>query len=163
MSRGVRAAALAAVLASPSAAASSVDFTGFVTPWRQACAASCGLPAGAGPAAAVTFSLVVPDSPGAVSVAKAERSFVVGPGGETLKAVVTAYFVCPRDARPVPGDPCPTRFVQAQVALSGAAGAFCGASLNPADAWPFPVLMCAGEVPARPGERLGVSLSRRAP
>jgi hypothetical protein len=151
----------AAAAAAPAGPASSVVFKGFLTPWRQDCAASCGLPAGAGTAAEVSFTLAVPSAPGEARAASARREFVLVPGGETLTAVVTAYFVCPRDARPSPGDSCPTRFVQFQTELSGGASAFCGAALNPADAWPFPVLMCAGAGARRPGERLGVSLSRR--
>ncbi|MFI5361947.1 MAG: hypothetical protein ACHQ49_08265, partial [Elusimicrobiota bacterium] len=53
------------------------------------------------------------------------------------------------------------RYLQIQAVLKGDARAFCSVSLNPADAQPFPVMMCAGENLGRAGERLGVSLSRK--
>lgn len=156
---------LGALLAPARAAApaAALEFSGFVSAWRQDCANGCAVPESAAPGQDGAFRLDVPMNPGEARTAKFEREFVLTPSGERIKAVVTAYFICPRDAKPQPGvDSCPTRYVQVQAVLSGDARAFCGASLNPADAHPFPVMMCAGENLRRAGERLGVSLSRRA-
>ncbi len=101
-------------------------------------------------------------NPGEVRTAALEKTFAFATG-EKIRAAFTVYYaVCPRDAAAKPGvDSCPARYVQVQAVLSGDARAFCAVSLNPADAHPFPVMMCAGENLRRPGERLGVSLSRR--
>lgn len=156
---------LVAPLAAARAAAPAavLEFSGFVSAWRQDCTNGCALPAGSGPSEAAAFTLDVPMNPGEARTAKFEREFVLAPTGERIKASVTVYFLCPRGAKSDPGgDSCPSRYVQAQVVLTGDARAFCAASLNPADAHPFPVMMCAGENLRRPGERLGVSLSRQA-
>ncbi|MFI5345844.1 MAG: hypothetical protein ACHQ51_05675 [Elusimicrobiota bacterium] len=153
-------AASAAAAASPGAAA---DYAGFVSAWRQDCTNGCGVPAGAGPGQAAAFRLDVPMNPGEARTTKFEREFVLAPTGERIKAAFTVYAVCPHGAKPEPGgDSCPSRYVQIQAVLSGDARAFCAASLNDADARPFPVMMCAGENLRRPGERLGISLSRQA-
>jgi len=141
------------------ASASAMDFSGFLSSWKQDCTDGCALPAGEESGAA-SFSVDEPMNPGEARLGTFERTFSFK-SGETVKAVFTVYFVCPRPAKGQPGvDSCPTRYVQVQAVLSGDARAFCGAALNPADAHPFPVMMCAGENLRRPGERLGVSLSR---
>jgi hypothetical protein len=148
------------LLAAGAANADALDFSGFVSSWRQDCANGCALPAG-GESAAAAFSVDVPMNPGEARVAKFDRTFVFA-AGEKVAAAFTVYYLCPRDAAAEPGgDSCPARYLQVQAVLSGDARAFCAASLNPADAHPFPVMMCAGENLRRPGERLGVSLSRR--
>lgn len=140
---------------------SALDFSGFLAPWTQDCANGCGVPAVSGAAEAAAFRLDMPMNPGEVRVTRFQKDLTFTPGGEKVTAAVTMYFLCPRGAKPAPGvDSCPSRYVQAQVVLTGDARAFCAASLNPADAHPFPVLMCAGENLRQPGERLGVSLSR---
>jgi hypothetical protein len=99
-------------------------------------------------------------NPGEARTGKFSRTFSFA-SGERVTAAFTVYFVCPRGAKGEPGvDSCPARYVQVQAVLTGDARAFCAASLNPADAHPFPVMMCAGENLRRPGERLGISLSR---
>jgi len=140
----------------------ALPLSGFVSAWRQDCSNGCALPAAAGKSEPVALSLDVPMNPGEARTARFEKEFSYGVGGERVHASATFYFVCPRGAKAVPGsDSCPSRYVQAQIALTGDARAFCAAALNPADAAPFPVLMCAGENLRRPGERLGVSLSRQ--
>lgn len=153
---------LAVLLCAAGAAnAAALDFSGFASSWKQDCTDGCAPPAGAAGEAAA-FSLDVPMSPGEARVARFEKDFVF-PTGEKISAAFTIYYVCPRGAAPAPGaDSCPSRYLQVQAALSGDARAFCAASLNPADAHPFPVMMCAGENLRRPGERLGVSLSRES-
>lgn len=152
---------LAALLCAAGAAnAAALDFAGFVSSWRQDCTNGCALPAG-GESAAAAFKIDVPMSPGEARIAKFSRTFAFSTG-EKVAADFTVYYLCPRDAVSEPGvDSCPSRYVQVQAVLTGDARAFCAASLNPADAHPFPVMMCAGENLRRPGERLGVSLSRK--
>ncbi len=152
---------LALILASAGAAnAAALDFAGFVSSWKQDCTNGCALPAGEGSAPA-SFKADEPMSPGEVHVAKFERAFEYSTG-EKVTAAFTVYFLCPRGAANEPGvDSCASRYLQVQAVLTGDARAFCAASLNPADAHPFPVMMCAGENLRRPGERLGVSLSRQ--
>jgi hypothetical protein len=139
----------------------ALNLSGHLTPWRQDCTNGCALPQGAGKAETVAVAVDTPMNPGEARVAKFEKELSYGGAGERVRASATVYFVCPRSAKPIPGqDSCPTRYLQVQIVLSGDAKAFCAAALNPADAAPFPVMMCAGENLRRPGERLGVSLSR---
>lgn len=148
-----------ALAAIASASASALDFSGFLSSWRQDCTNGCALPAGQESGAA-SFSVDEPMNPGEARIGKFSRTFAFETG-EKVQAAFTVYFLCPRGAKGQPGvDSCPSRYVQVQAVLSGDARAFCAASLNPADAHPFPVMMCAGENLRRPGERLGVSLSR---
>lgn len=149
---------VALLCAAGAANAAALDFNGFLSSWKQDCTNGCALPEGAGSEAAA-FKLDVPMNPGEARVAKFEKTFVFKTG-EKVAAAFTVYYVCPRNASQSGSDACPTRYLQVQAALSGDARAFCAASLNPADAHPFPVMMCAGENLRRPGERLGVSLSR---
>ena len=131
---------------------------GFVSAWSQRCPDSCSPPQAAGGSEEASAALALPSAPGQAAAARVEEDFAY-PGGERLHARIDFYFVCPKSA-PAGAD-CPARYVQAQVLLTGDARAFCAASLNPKDAFPFPVLMCAGDDLKRPGARLGVSLSRR--
>ena len=140
--------------------AAAMDFAGFVSSWKQDCTDGCAPPAG-GTTEAASFKADVPMTPGEARIAKFEKSFSF-PSGEKIRASVTVYFLCPPDAAGESGgDSCPTRYLQVQTVLSGDARAFCAAALNPADARPFPVMMCAGENLRRAGERLGISLSRK--
>ena len=152
---------LALILAAAGAVdAAALNFSGFVSSWKQDCTNGCALPAGeeSGPA---SFMVDEPMNPGEAHTGKFERAFAFKTG-EKVFAAFTVYFVCPRGGAGEPGvDSCPARFIQIQAVLTGDARAFCAASLNPADAHPFPVMMCAGENLRRPGERLGVSLSRQ--
>lgn len=151
--------ALAVLLLAAAANAAALDFSGFVSSWKQDCTNGCALPAGEESAPAA-FSADEPMNPGEAHVGRFERTLAFKTGEKVL-AAFTVYFVCPRGAVNRPGvDSCPQRYVQVQAVLTGDARAFCAASLNPADAHPFPVMMCAGENLRRPGERLGVSLSR---
>ncbi len=143
--------------------AATLSLSGHLTPWRQDCANGCGLPEPAGKGAAVAAAVETPLTPGEARLARFGEEFAL-PSGERVRADATVYYLCPRGAKPVPGgDPCPARYLQVQVVLSGDAKAFCSAALNPADAAPFPVMACAGENLRKPGERLGVSLSRPDP
>jgi len=148
--------------AAGAANAAAMDFNGFVSSWKQDCADGCALPTG-GESGSAAFEVDVPMNPGEARVAKFTRNFAFATG-EKVTASFTVYFVCPREAgvETAPGeDSCPSRYLQVQAVLSGDARAFCAVSLNPADAHPFPVMMCAGENLRREGERLGVSLSRK--
>lgn len=141
-----------------------VVLTGFVSAWRQDCsgAGECAVPVAVKSDEAVSVRLDVPSAPGEARTARVKKEYAFGANGEKVAATFTFYYLCPKDAvNDAWNDPCPTRYVQAQVALSGDARGFCAASLNPADAVPFPVLMCAGENARRPGERLGLSLHRK--
>ena len=152
---------LAALLCAAGAAhAAAMDFTGHVSSWKQDCTNGCAPPAGDSSEAAA-FEVDAPTTPGEARIAKFEKTFIFA-SGEKISAAFTVYFICPRDAEGKPGeDSCPARYLQVQTALTGDARAFCAASLNPADAHPFPVMMCASENLRHPGERLGVSLSRK--
>ncbi len=160
----LRAALAALLLAVPASAAPGTvaDLSGYLSAWSQDCSNGCALPAAQGRSAAASLSVEVPETPGEARAASLERDFVFA-GGERVHARVSVYYLCPRDAVSAPGsDPCPARYLQVQTVLSGDAAAFCAASLNPADAVPFPVMMCAGDDLRRPRVRLGVSLSRLA-
>jgi len=153
--------AVALILAlSGAASAGSADFSGYISSWRQDCSNGCALPA-AQASEAAAFKIDVPMNPGEARVAKFARSFGFA-SGEKIEASFTVYYLCPRDGHASPaGESCPSRYLQIQAVLKGDARAFCSVSLNPADAQPFPVMMCAGENLGRAGERLGVSLSRK--
>jgi hypothetical protein len=140
--------------------AAALDFNGFVSSWKQDCTNGCALPT-PGQSGAAAFKVDVPMNPGEARTAKFDRTFAFETG-ESVTASFTVFFVCPRDSKPRPGeDSCPSRYLQVQAVLTGDARAFCAASLNTADAHPFPVMMCAGENLRRVGERLGISLSRK--
>ena len=127
---------------------------GLISVWTQDCAAGhCGLPQSVMPARKVAFDMALPDGPGSAQVREVRESFDVEGFGE-LKVLLSFYSICPFGA----AEGCPSRYFQVQAELSGAALAFCAASLNAGDFLPFPVFMCAG-VPS-PDRRLGITLHR---
>ena len=107
--------------------------------------------------------MVLPDGPGQAQRKEVIENFTVAGLGE-LKVRLVFYAICPYGAALLKGtalshaEGCPSRYFQVQAELSGAAAAFCAASLNAGDFLPFPVFMCAAS-PA-PGRRLGVTLHR---
>ena len=138
----------------PSVKAPGVSAAGFISVWTQDCSAGgCGLPQGVMPARKAAFDMVLPDGPGSAQVKEIRENFTVEGLGK-LNVRLSFYAICPFGA----AEGCPSRYFQVQAELSGAASAFCAASLNAADFLPFPVFMCAG-VPAA-GRRLGITLSR---
>jgi len=127
---------------------------GFISLWSQDCSAdSCGLPQPLAPAREVSFDMALPNGPGQAQRKEVLESFIL-PGAGELKVRLSFYSICPYGA----AEGCPSRYFQVQAELSGAAAAFCAASLNAGDFLPFPVFMCAG-VPM-PGKRLGITLHR---
>ena len=131
-----------------------VSAAGFISVWTQDCfAGPCGLPQSAMPARKAAFDMVLPDGPGSAQVKEVRENFVLEGLGE-LNVRLSFYAVCPFGA----AEGCPSRYFQVQAELSGAAAAFCAASLNAPDFLPFPVFMCAGLT--APGRRLGITLSR---
>jgi hypothetical protein len=147
----------------PGVAAPGVSAAGFISLWSQDCSAEqCALPQGLMPARKVAFEMVLPNGPGQAQRKEVIETFTM-PGLGELKVRLVFYSICPYGALPVgtiPGraENCPSRYFQVQAELSGAAAAFCAASLNAGDFLPFPVFMCAAN-PA-PGKRLGVTLHR---
>jgi len=141
----------------------SLSLRGFSSSWIQDCTAGCGLPAGVKKNDPVDLTLALPDVPGEFRAAKFSRTYAFQtPGGGAqppLQVAVSVYAVCPRGAPASAEDPCPGRYFQAQIELSGAAAAQCGASLNEADAAPFPVMTCGAFLSGKP-LRVGVSLHR---
>lgn len=160
---------LAAVLLGASARAQSPapaapsGLSGYVSAWRQECVDSCGVPTAEGGSESAKAALTAPTRPGQAQSAVVEEDFAIAAdataAAERVHAKLTFYYVCPRGS--AADADCPSRYVQVQIELTGGARAFCAASLNSADAFPFPVLMCAGDDARRPGGRLGVSLSRQ--
>jgi len=131
-----------------------VSASGFISLWSQDCSAGqCGLPQPLVPAREVAFEMVLPDMPGQARRKEITEDFTVAGLGE-LKVKLVFYAICPYGA----AEGCPSRYFQVQAELSGAASAFCAASLNAGDFLPMPVFMCAG-VPT-PGKRLGITLHR---
>lgn len=128
----------------------ALSLTGFVSVWRQDCAPSCGLPAPILADDPAALSLALPEKPGEFRAARLARAYAVD--GETLKLKTEVYAVCPK-----PAPDCAGRFFTVQVELSGAAAAFCTATLNIADISPFPVMACAGP---KGSQRIGVTLHR---
>lgn len=139
-----------------------LDFSGYISSWRQSCDQECALPVGEEQNKPVGFKLNLPVSPGEAGVARFSREFhfKTDSGIERIKVNFVIYAICPRNAVPDGEDPCPLRYFQAQIEIKGDARAFCGASINQDDAFPFPVLMCAGVSRNDPFRRLGVSLHR---
>lgn len=156
----------ALLLAQPLAAATGeavLDLRGYLSAWTQACAgASCQLPVPGERSRPVSLRLALPSAPGEAAAAHAAEKLLL-PGGGELAVDLNFYAVCPyagKAAAPAPAaEPCAGRYFQAQVSLSGPAGAFCAAALNADDFAPFPVLMCAG--PGKDGLRYGVTLHRQ--
>ncbi|MBI4350942.1 MAG: hypothetical protein HY550_05850 [Elusimicrobia bacterium] len=145
------------LLAQPLAAAvgePALELKGYVSAWTQDCSgASCQLPKPGERNRPVTLRLALPASPGEAAAAHAAEKLAV-PGAGELPVDINFYAVCPYGGK----ENCAGRYFQAQVSLSGPAGAFCAAALNTADFAPFPVLMCAGS--SSDGRRLGVTLHR---
>lgn len=149
---------MAALTAAGSGAAPAqvLAITGYLSAWTQDCqGASCALPAPGERNRPVLLRLVMPSAPGEASAAHASETLSLGAAGEIL-AEINFYAICPYGGAP---GTCAGRYFQAQVSLSGPAGAFCAAAFNAPDFAPFPVLMCAGTSAA--GRRFGVTLHRR--
>lgn len=146
------------LLSQPLAAAvgePELELKGYLSTWTQDCSgASCQLPAPGERNRPVTLRLALPASPGEASAAHATEKLAL-PGAGELTADVNFYAICPYGGK----EDCAGRYFQAQVTLSGPAGAFCAAALNAADFAPFPVLLCAGT--AAGGRRFGVTLHRQ--
>ncbi|MDD2806037.1 MAG: hypothetical protein PHV33_10815 [Elusimicrobiales bacterium] len=157
---------ICALLTQPLAAADGapeLELKGYLSAWTQACTgASCQLPKPGERSRPVSLRLALPSAPGEAAAAHASERLLL-PGGGELAVDLNFYAVCPyvgKDAAPAPAaEPCAGRYFQAQVSLSGPAGAFCAAALNAADFAPFPVLMCAG--PGPDGLRYGITLHRQ--
>lgn len=147
----------ALLLSQPLAAAvgePELELKGYVSAWTQDCAgASCQLPRPGERSRPVSLRLALPSAPGQASAAHTSEKLNL-PGGGELTADLNLYAVCPYGGK----DNCAGRYFQAQVLLSGPAGAFCASTVNLADFAPFPVLMCAG--PGAGGLRYGVTLHR---
>ena len=127
----------------------AMELKGYLSSWTQSCpGGACSLPK-----PGERNRLGLPSSPGEASAVKTFQELAL-PGGGVLSAGLDFFAICPYAGR---GN-CAGRYFQAQVSLSGPAGAFCAAALNPGDFDPFPVLMCAGLAPD--GTRFGVTLHR---
>lgn len=150
--------AAALLLAQPLAAAvgePALELQGYLSAWTQDCSgSSCQLPKPGERNRPVTLRLAMPAAPGEASAARASEKLPLAGAGE-LTADLDFYAICPYAGK----EGCAGRYFQAQVSLSGPAGAFCAAALNAADFAPFPVLMCAGTAPG--GRRYGVTLHRK--
>lgn len=157
----------------PAKASSGVHLRGFVSSWVQDCASGCGLPAGVEKNDPVSAELALPEAPGTFTKADFVRRFKFEGFAEPLVLAAAVYAICPQGAQ-APGGTrhvsnsaalyfakqsagCPGRYFQVQAALSGAAGALCGASLNEADAVPFPVLTCGAPAGSK---KIGITLHR---
>lgn len=128
---------------------------GHLSVWTQDCpGGACAIPQGAAPARTVKFEMALPASAGEARAKTVVEEYDLAGAGR-LRVKLSFYSVCPYGS--VEG--CPARYFQVQAELSGAADAFCAASLNAADFFPFPVFMCAGNY--LPGKRLGVTLHRQ--
>ncbi len=137
------------------AAREAAAVAGHLSVWTQDCpGGACAIPQGAAPARTVKFEMALPASAGEARTKTVVEKFDLAGAGR-LRVKLSFYSVCPYGS--VEG--CPARYFQVQAELSGAADAFCAASLNAADFLPFPVLMCAGNF--LPGKRLGVTLHRQ--
>jgi hypothetical protein len=149
--------AAAVFLAQPAAAAEAdLEINGYLSAWTQACeGVSCALPVPGERNRPVRLRLAMPSAPGEASAAHASETLAFGPGGD-LRAEINFYAICPYGGAP---GTCAGRYFQAQVTLSGPAGAFCAAALNAPDFSPFPVLMCAGT--GSNGLRFGLTLHRQ--
>ena len=141
---------LAAAVAEP-----ALELQGYLSVWTQDCSgASCQLPVPGERNRPVTLRLALPADPGQASAARVSEKLALT-GGAELQTELDFYAICPYGGK----ENCAGRYFQAQVSLSGPAGAFCAASLNAADFAPFPVFMCAGV--GADGRRFGVTLHRQ--
>lgn len=140
----------------PAGAQAPLLLDGYISSWTQECQGlSCSLPVPGERNRPLGLRLVPPTEPGQAAAAHASEALSLGVHGE-IKTELTFYAICPYGGAP---GSCAGRYFQAQVALSGPAGAFCSAALNLEDFLPFPVLTCAGAVP---GRRFGITLHRKA-
>lgn len=136
-------------------AAPGLELAGYLSAWTQDCPAGvCALPRPGERNRRVSLPLALPGAPGEAAAARAAETLDLGGDGE-LKAELVFYAICPYGGK---GDSCAGRYFQAQITLSGPAGAFCASALNADDFSPFPVLMCAGTAPG--GRRFGLTLHR---
>lgn len=151
--------ALAALMAQPAASAAGepdLEIKGYLSAWTQDCGgASCSLPVPGQGNHPVLLRLPLPLAPGEVSTVRASENLNLGEGLE-ISAGISFYAICPYGGAP---GTCAGRYFQAQVTLSGPAGAFCASALNAPDFSPFPVLMCAGV--SAGGRRFGLTLHRQ--
>lgn len=132
---------------------------GYISLWFQKCAGEvCDTAQPLLVNNPLSFSLIPPAQPGTFSADKKPASFVLD-SSTTLKAVVDMYALCPHGAQIAEGA-CLSLYYRPQITLSGDTEAHCTASLNPADAIPFPVMTCAGRSKKYPEYRIGVSLHR---
>lgn len=149
---------LAVLLVQPTAAAvgeGNLELSGYISAWTQDCpGGKCALPVPGERNRPIILSLGLPSAPGEAAAASADAAFSLG--GEQVQAGLGFYAICPYAGR---NETCPGRYFQAQVQLSGPAGAACSAALNASDFAPFPVLTCAGI--GADGRRYGITLHRR--
>lgn len=124
-------------------------FAGYLSTWEKA---PGGVPAPLVSDEPVRLTLTPPSRPGEASSARVVRTL-----GD-LTALVELYAVCPHGP-PAPAGPCTGLYFSFQLELSGRAAASCASSLNFADAYPFPVLVCGG--PSAGGLRAGLTAHRR--
>ena len=148
----------ATLMAQPLAAGAggpALGLDGYVSVWTQECPAGvCALPKPGERNHSITLSLAMPASPGEAAAARSSQTLSLGADGE-LKADLSFYAICPYGGK---DESCAGRYFQAQIVLSGPAGAFCASAFNAADFSPFPVMMCAGSAPD--GRRFGLTLHR---
>jgi len=157
---------ISALLAQPLAAAdgaAELALGGYLSAWTQACdGGTCQLPKPGERSRPVALRLALPSAPGEAAAAHTAEKLLL-PGGGELAVDLNFYAICPYVGKASAGapaaEPCAGRYFQAQISLSGPAGAFCAAALNAADFAPFPVLMCAG--PGKDGLRYGITLHRQ--
>lgn len=132
-----------------------MELKGYISSWTQNCSGGvCSLPEPGERNSPVTLRLGLPSAPGEASTAKTSRTLALA-DGSSVSAGLDFFAICPYVGR----ENCAGRYFQAQLSVSGPAGAFCAASLNSGDFDPFPVLICAGIKPG--GTRFGVTLHRQ--
>jgi hypothetical protein len=136
-----------------SAGQSVFGFSGFVSSWQK----NAALPVPVERNIPVSFVLPAVNQPGTFRVFR--RSFNLTFGQELASAELAVYAICPQNGV-VENGVCKTRYFQVQLELSGAVNAFCSASLNGADAIPFPVMTCAGRSAADSRTKFGITLHR---
>ena len=134
---------------------SGFGLAGYISAWTQDCpSGACALPKPGERNRRVSLSLALPGAAGEAAAARTTETLSFGADGE-IKAELSFYAICPYGGK---GDSCAGRYFQAQVVLSGPAGAFCASAFNADDFSPFPVMMCAGTAPD--GRRFGLTLHR---
>lgn len=124
-------------------------FSGYLSTWQRP---EGGIPVPLVADEPVQLVLTPPSRPGQAVSARALRKM-----GD-ISAVVELYAVCPHGPA-APEGLCPGLFFSFQLELTGRAAASCASSLNFADAYPFPVLVCGG--PSGPGFSAGLTAHRR--